>query len=256
MTISTTRSKQIIETMSVLTSDKRFVGKGGNIVIANVVGKTNMLRLSEDIDCLAISFKNDDEIVECISKMFPYKLVKKTRESGLNKTLQVTVGDIPIDIETSVKSYYDIIKYQIYNNEVNGCSYYDILVDKVTVLSSFKIFRRCKDLVDIYNISTNYNVDSKIFKELYSKSGRQIGDFSAFKVQKDNLEYAYNTLDLGEGAIKEDFNKVYETVERFTDGIFFDGIWDHNLRSWITVETGNNILTLIEEMKNIGGNHD
>ena len=251
MTISITRSKQIIEIMSILTSDKRFVGKGGNIVIANVIGKTNMLRLSGDIDCTAVSFKDDNEILDCIKKMFPDKHVEITRNSGEKRTLQISVGDIPIDIETDKKSYYDIIKYSIYGSDVQGCSFYDILVDKITVLSSFKIFRRCKDLVDIYNISTNYNVDSKIFKELYNKSGRQIGDFSAFKIQKDNLEHAYSTLDLGEGAVKEDFSKVYETVERFADGIFFDGIWDHNLRSWIIINTGKNVLGLINDLDDI-----
>lgn len=123
--------------------------------------------------------------------------------------------------------------YQFY-----GSSKEKIYMDKVSALASKKIFRRCKDLYDLYLLSMldGYNLSDIV--NVFNNSGRTLGDFEDFINSIEKLEYAYNQM----RAItnKPEFNQVYGRVRDFClpfitnrYKIYTNAIWQPKGGVWI-----------------------
>jgi len=96
---------------------------------------------------------------------------------------------------------------------IKGVGVDDILADKISVLSSKRIFRRAKDLVDVYAFSDCTETTTCRLIEIMNRKGRVLDDYDEFINRKSNLEHAYNRLRNVEG--KPDFSGVYKQLETF-----------------------------------------
>lgn len=96
---------------------------------------------------------------------------------------------------------------------IRGVIVDEILADKISVLSSTKIFRRAKDLVDVYAFSKCVNIDRHRILTLIEQKGNTLEDFDAFVNRKNDLEHAYNKLHGVEN--KPEFTEVYENLNLF-----------------------------------------
>lgn len=120
--------------------------------------------------------------------------------------------------------------------DFEGYSVESILVDKLHVLASRKIFRRSKDIYDIYVISKLRSVDLQSVVTSYeSKYGKErIGIVFGLDMENlDNLEQAYNKLRGIEN--KPKFIEIYKTVSEFALPIYtYIGKSDTPNLSWCT----------------------
>lgn len=107
-------------------------------------------------------------------------------------------------------------EYKIYHYgeaEFYGASVDQILADKISSLSTNSIFRRSKDLVDIYALSRCSELLTNKIYDIIQESGKKLGDFDAFRNRTSELRHAYESL---HGIInKPEFDKIYKAVNEF-----------------------------------------
>ena len=86
-----------------------------------------------------------------------------------------------------------------------------MVVDKLSVISSKKIYRRAQDLVDLYNlILTTEDIKLQEIFQISKDSNKEIGNFEEFLNELDKVEHAYSKL---RGIFnKKDFKEVYKLL--------------------------------------------
>ena len=105
--------------------------------------------------------------------------------------------------------------YQIGEIRFRGITPYQIMADKVSVVSTGKVFRRIKDVIDLYYLSQIFDYTPGQLLETISNSGRSLGDFSSFLYDVSNLQHAYEKFHFYDGVAKPPFEDVYKSVVSF-----------------------------------------
>lgn len=124
---------------------------------------------------------------------------------------EVLVTKMDIDVnKPTITAPYSIngIKFQ-------GIPMEQVLCDKISVLSSPRMMRRTKDLLDVYAITKDVPYDKQTVIELLSR--RDLGDFSTLQTRKEEISHAYDKL--RDVTNKPDFNTVYDTVSTYCTDI-------------------------------------
>lgn len=103
-------------------------------------------------------------------------------------------GEILTFMDLSVKKNK---YYQIY--EIDGISFYGqtvekILVDKIYICSTRKIFRRVKDVIDLYILSYSWRGSYHSLLTLSKEADRAFESFEKFTENFSDLEHAYNKI--------------------------------------------------------------
>ena len=106
--------------------------------------------------------------------------------------------------------------YQVDNFSFTGLIPEQMLADKISVLSTQKVFRRAKDVLDLYYMSKCLSFEPDKVRNCMIKSGRVLEDFSGFIDRKEDLRHAYDKYKFkNEDMTKPDFDTVYEAVKTF-----------------------------------------
>jgi hypothetical protein len=118
---------------------------------------------------------------------------------------------------------------------IKGVLANEILADKITVLSGIKMFRRTKDLIDVYALTHCVKVlTTEIFKVIMSKH-LDLGNFTEFLTRRTDAEHAYNKLQGVEN--KPPFDDVYlylkEFVQPFVQQDKILRTWNSSKRGWV-----------------------
>ena len=126
--------------------------------------------------------------------------------------------------------------YHYGDTVIRGILVNEILADKITVISKKLIFRRAKDLIDVYALANCVSVQSdEIFRLFGVSSRRELGGFDEFYTRRQDLEHAYGRL-MGVEK-KPPFADVYTLVERFilpfAQRNETPGIWEHDKLEWV-----------------------
>lgn len=147
--------------------------------------------------------------------------VKLYRMFGENKTAGFDVIDpitsdtlFTMDIEVNRPSQ-QMKHYIIDGMSFNGISPTQIMADKIAVVSSDLVFRRIKDVIDLYYMSSVFNCDKQAIIEALSSRGRSVGGFNAFIKHSEDLQHAYDKYRFAKDVIKPPFDVVYNTVKDF-----------------------------------------
>lgn len=118
-----------------------------------------------------------------------------------NTSIRITKMDI------DVTPLSDYSKYHYGQATFYGASPDQILADKISSISSDRIFRRAKDLLDLYALSECITTVSGRVFDIVNKSNRTIGTFSAYQNQQNELAHAYNAM---KGIVNQpNFEDVY-----------------------------------------------
>lgn len=107
------------------------------------------------------------------------------------------------------------IKTKIYEVDglcFSGASPDSMITDKVVSISSDKVFRRIKDVIDLYYISKVFGFDKESFMHTLQKSERSMGDFNGFLNRKEELRHAYEKFRFSGNVRKAPFDEVYSAV--------------------------------------------
>ena len=109
--------------------------------------------------------------------------------------------------------------YEVEGIRFNGIILNQMIADKVSVISTDKVFRRIKDLVDLYYYSQVFGFNKDEIIKLLNNSGREMGDFNGFNNRVDELEHSYTKFRFSGDVEKPEFKDVYDRVKNYVSDI-------------------------------------
>lgn len=197
-----------------------------NIIARNLPLQTG--RMTEDIDgdWVGTNITNEElfkRLQAALSLLGqPNLYIKQTRQYGHRKSAGFEVKKRDDDetlftLDIGVKSNKYYVKYSNKGIDFMGSHPNKIYADKVTAISTNKVYRRTKDIYDMYLLSFLGGAFSTVdIEEVLRSSGLELGDFTDFlydnKLEK-GIKYAYDKLDGIKN--KPDYQVVKTRVETF-----------------------------------------
>ena len=91
--------------------------------------------------------------------------------------------------------------------------------DKLSAISTDKVFRRIKDVVDLYYISKVFPFDKDEITRTLENSGRKLDTFSGFLHRQDELKHSYEKFRFTGDVTKPPFEEVYRTVRAYVKDV-------------------------------------
>ena len=128
-------------------------------------------------------------------------------------------GEKIASIDLSVRQNRFCSHYISYVNgiSITGASLSKMLSDKIYAISGQNVCRRMKDVLDIYVISFVTKIDKNELHQIWMETGRELGDFEAYKTQIAELSKAYDKMKGIKN--KPDFAEVYSRVNDVIYGL-------------------------------------
>jgi hypothetical protein len=105
--------------------------------------------------------------------------------------------------------------YEISDLRFRGVASAQMIADKVFIVSSDKVFRRIKDVVDLYYISRVCDFNREEILNALKNAGRDLGNFDGFLNREEELKYSYSKFRFAGGVNKPTFEEVYQMVKSF-----------------------------------------
>ena len=105
--------------------------------------------------------------------------------------------------------------YEVAGVRFCGVTPIQMLSDKVAAISTDKVFRRIKDVVDLYYISHVVPFDRAEVLETLKNSGRDLESFDGFLHRMDELQHSYEKFRFAGDVNKPPFDEVYRTVKTY-----------------------------------------
>ncbi|MCD8021681.1 MAG: nucleotidyl transferase AbiEii/AbiGii toxin family protein [Lachnospiraceae bacterium] len=109
--------------------------------------------------------------------------------------------------------------YEIEDFRFRGVTPTQMIADKIFVVSTDKVFRRIKDVVDLYYLSMAFDFDSAKIMQTLDKSERVLDKFTGFLYRSDELRHAYEKFRLTGYLEKPPFEKLYATVKTYIQDV-------------------------------------
>lgn len=110
--------------------------------------------------------------------------------------------------------------YEVEGLRFCGVSSSQMIADKVAAISTDKVFRRVKDVVDLYYISKVFRFNKADVLLTLKNSGRALDFFHGFLHRPEDLRHSYEKFRFDGGAYKPPFEEVYRTVKDYIKDIF------------------------------------
>ena len=109
--------------------------------------------------------------------------------------------------------------YEMEEIRFRGASSLQMTVDKIAAISSEKVFRRIKDVVDLYYMSKVFEFDRKAVLQTLKDTDRRLGSFDGFLNKPEELQHAYTKFRFAGDVNKPSFEEVYDTVKSYIEEI-------------------------------------
>ena len=207
-------------------------------------GYTASERMTRDIDANWVDIPPSMcVLVETVNKSlesFDGALHAETiREYGEGKSAGIAItntatGDRIISMDITIKPVFGSREYFYGEVGIRGVLACEILADKISVLSKQIMFRRVKDLVDVYALAHCVNVQTTEIFDVFKGKLAVVGEFSELFTQRDDVEHAYNKLKRMEN--KPLFDDVYtyltQFVQPFAQQDETPRIWNSESLTW------------------------
>ncbi len=94
-----------------------------------------------------------------------------------------------------------------------------MIADKVAAISTDKVFRRIKDVVDLYYLSKVFTFDRIAVQKTLKNSQRTLDGFHGFLHRRENLRHSYEKFRFEGDVSKPPFDEVYRAVKAFIKDI-------------------------------------
>jgi hypothetical protein len=123
----------------------------------------------------------------------------------------------------------------------------EILADKVSVLSGRYIFRRAKDIFDVYALAHCVSTTTSEIYDVQRAKEQEIGAFTEFCTRRPDVAHAYEKLRDIEG--KPAFDEVYAYLEGFLSPFMLKDetpkVWNIDTSKW------DDVLQIVEEKPSV-----
>lgn len=145
-----------------------------------------------------------------------YRMYKESQSAGFD-IIDHNTGEkyFSMDIDVNRWPAAPTKLYEVNDLHFRGVIPSNMIVDKISVISTDKVFSRVKDFVDIGYISRISEFDKKAFMRTLKESGRTLGDFNAFLTRKDDLRHAYDKFRFSGDVRKVPFDELYMSVKKY-----------------------------------------
>lgn len=144
-----------------------------------------------------------------------YRPYGESRSAGFELKDRDT-GDVVFSMDIDVNRPIPPTKiYVVDGLQFRGVASSQMIADKVSVLSSEKVFRRIKDVVDLYYISKVFRFHKTDVLQTLKNSGRSLGDFCGFLHRIEDLRHSYEKFRFEGDVYKPPFEEVYCTVKAY-----------------------------------------
>jgi hypothetical protein len=105
--------------------------------------------------------------------------------------------------------------YEVAGIRFCGVAPIQMISEKVAAISTDKVFRRIKDVVDLYYISHVFVFDRSVILETLKNSGRYLGNFNGFLYRPEELCHSYEKFRFSGNVNKPPFEEVYSAVKAY-----------------------------------------
>lgn len=105
--------------------------------------------------------------------------------------------------------------YEVDGIKFCGVSPLQMIADKLSAVSSEKVFRRIKDVVDLYYISKVFEFDTEKIMQTLKSSNRELDTFDGFLHRIEDLRHSYEKFRFAGGVNKPPFEEVYHSVKAY-----------------------------------------
>jgi hypothetical protein len=168
------------------------------------------------------------------------------REYGENKSAGFIVFDAngkkKLLIDVNMGPVVESRIYQFENHAFPGVTPNSVISDKINAVSSDKICRRAKDLVDLYALAHCLRIQRSELCKIWKKENLSIGTFEVFTKRREDVEHAFEKLNRIDA--KPSFGEVYGYLTAFLapfmDPTLKGEVWDFKTRAWALDESPNN----------------
>lgn len=144
-----------------------------------------------------------------------YRMYSKGRSAGFELTDRGT-GEVLFSMDIDVNRPVPPTKmYEVEGLHFRGVAPVQMIADKVAAISSDKVFRRIKDVVDLYYLSKVFDFDKDDVLQRLNDSGRELGSFHGFLNRRDELEYSYEKFRFMGDVEKAPFEEIYSEVKEY-----------------------------------------
>lgn len=144
-----------------------------------------------------------------------YRMYGENRSAGFEVS-DKTTGEILFTIDMDVNRPKQKTKiYEVEGIRFAGSTVAQMLADKITVISTDKVFRRIKDVVDLYYYSKVFGFEREAVLEVIRSNGKNIGDFHAFIYRAEDLLHSYEKFRFEGNVTKPPFFEVYQSVRDY-----------------------------------------
>ncbi len=148
-----------------------------------------------------------------------YRMYGEGRSAGFELS-DTDTGDMLFTMDVDVNR--PASKTKIY--EVNGIHFCGVapsqmIADKISAISTDKVFRRIKDVVDLYYISRVFAFNKAEVLETLKTSGRILESFNGFLHRPEDLRHSYEKFRFSGEVDKPPFDEVYCSVKAYVKDI-------------------------------------
>ncbi|MDD2361685.1 MAG: nucleotidyl transferase AbiEii/AbiGii toxin family protein [Oscillospiraceae bacterium] len=144
-----------------------------------------------------------------------YRMYGEGRSAGFDLADKDT-GEILFSMDIDVNRPVTLTKiYEVDGLRFRGVSPSQMIADKVSAVSTDKVFRRIKDVVDLYYISKVFDFDKAEIMQTLSDSGRSLNTFNGFLHRTEELRHSYEKFRFAGDVSKLPFEEIYRAVKSY-----------------------------------------
>ena len=236
---------QVMERISKTNAPIVFKGALITKLVLEENGYSDLKRQTRDIDANWIdSPPSMNALVETINTSLgdlrnqfhaiAFREYDEKKSAGISILLNGTDKEM-MSMDISIKPVSGSRMYHYGEAEIKGVLANEILADKISVLSKPLVFRRAKDIVDVYALAHCVRIEAQDIFEIYrSNPSRETSTFTEFYTQRQDIEHAYNKLTGIEG--KPPFDDVYTYLSEFLKPFAERGgvprLWNKEAVAW------------------------
>lgn len=144
-----------------------------------------------------------------------FRMYGEGRSAGFELADRDT-GEILFSMDVDVNRPVSSTKvYEVEGIRFLGVSPSQMIADKISAVSTDKVFRRIKDVVDLYYLSKVFVLDKTEIVKVLTDTGRTLDNFNGFLYRTEELRHSYDKFRLAGDVQKPPFDKIYQSVKMY-----------------------------------------
>lgn len=194
-----------------------LIFKGANVT--NTILKENgspYTRRTLDIDSTWYgSNPNTESIKTNLSEVlekhdYTVEKIRDLEGKKISAGFKISKNGLPITkIDVDIHKISGTYSYCYGNVTFKGVTPEEIVADKLCAISSPYLYRRLKDIMDVYSLTQATNIDISAIYEIIKNSDHNLDDFNEFKTNKSKIEINYSCMTVEN---KPPFDEAYNCI--------------------------------------------